>query len=740
MGFFDKETPIEKLVKELGYTDYEYKNLLSSFDFSPYIHLFKDEELLSDVLRQFARKNVDFSIHMDFVANMFSTICVGESLTKEKQLFKSFFNLYMEKPENQELFLINDSFQKIIRAFDDKKIALEYLRFLTNDENILENSSLENLSLLIDYAAEARRYYVDDRAHLSSAVSLIKNFDPVLLKYGDKEQVKQIIDKRLSEDKRMSGLYDVDMATLAELSAKVDEIFANGNGLETLIKMSEKEREILKKELTAFKQGIAAAKDKEIAELQRKASQILKEFTATHLELQEQQRTTVIAEKDSLLQDVNNELEKKKAELFAIADSVGKRISTELVRVHNTTNDSVKRIKEFVDNNEEIKKLIAESKSNDELVTALTQFVQYTHQAGLSIPISPDQVKIPTSSEVFVTPGVAAVNGITVMNGPERELDPRVNYYFDETIPFKDRFRQLIELKEKDERENGTIYHEKFDTIAKFIMIGETPYMIGPSGCGKTFMIEDQIARLFGLNVVADSYITIEQTILGYTNGGNGSYVPSNFYRCYKYGDIYLLDEIDNSIANAAIILNKFMGNSNQSFTFPDGITINRHPNFRIIAAGNTKGYGSTQEHNTRQKLDEATLQRMTPVEVDYDNRIEMRILKDYPAWYDFAVNFRAAVESTSQTSYDEVNTIGTFTTRDATSIKKCLDTGVFTDEELMLYKIVETKDDDTLGQISLAMQNNGNFKNNGSRQLFNLFNSVIEAKKTRGKVKCKTM
>lgn len=740
MGFFDKETPLTKLVKELSYTDYEYKHLLNSYDFSPYIYLFKDEELLSDILRQFARKNVDFSIHMDFIANMFSTICTGE-LSKEKQLFRSFFNLYMEKTENQELFLANNSFQKIIRAFDDKKIALEYLRYLTSNENILENSSIENLSLLIEYAAEARRYYVDDRAQLSSAISLLKNFDPVLLKYGDKEQIKEIIDKRLSEDKKMSGLYDVDMAALAELNAKIDEMFSSGSGLETLIKMSEKEREILKKELTAFKQGIVSARDKEIAELSRKASQILKDFTANYLELQEQQRTTVIAEKDSLLQDVNNELEKKKAELIAIADSVGKRISTELVRVHNTTNESVKKIEEFVDNNAEIKRLIAESKNNDDLMSALTQFIQYTHQAGLTIPINPEQVQIPTSSEVFVTPGVAAVNGITVMNGPERELDPRVNYYFDDTIPFKDRYDQLIALKEKDERENGTIYHEQFNTILKFIMIGETPYMIGPSGCGKTYIIEEQISKLLGLNVVTDSYITIEQNIIGYTNGGNGAYVPSNFYRCYKYGDIYFLDEIDNSIANAAIILNKFMGNSNHSFTFPDGVTINRHPNFRIVAAGNTKGYGSTQEHNTRQKLDEATLQRMTPIEVDYDNAIEARILKaSYPGWFDFAVNFRAAVESTSQTSSNEVNTVGTFTTRDALSIKKCLDTKVFSDEEIMVHKIVETKDADTLSQIQYAMENNGNFQNAEGRKLFKLFKSVVESKKTKGKVKCKAM
>lgn len=748
MGIFDKDTVLEKTIKEIGYTEYVYKNALNSFNFTPYIYKFKDEELLADVIRKFARYGIDFFVHLDFVTHMFTSICMDRNNREEKELFKNILDLYLESEENQQLFLMNNNFDKVFRAFDDKRIVFEYFRFLTKNENVLENSNLENLSMLIEYVSEAGKYYVSDRALLSSAVNLIAKFDPVLLKYGDKEQIQKIIDARIREDKRINGDTELDMATLAEISAKLDEMASSGKGLETLIQLAEKERELGKKELLAFKQGISEATNKEIAELNRKGSQMLKDFTAAHLDLLEQQRTTVIAEKDSLLQGVNNELEKKKAELLALADSVGKRISHEIVRVHNTTNDSVQRIKELVENNEEIKKLIAESQTNDELVSALTQFVQYTHQAGISIPIDPDQVKIPNSSEVFVSPQtIAAVPGVGVTvvaaTPPEPEVIEKINYFFDDKIPFKDRYDELMALKEKDERENGTIYHEKFGSVAKYIMLGMTPYMIGPSGCGKTYTIENQIAKLLGLKVVTDSYVTFEQTIIGYNNSGNGAYVPSNFYRCYKNGYVYFLDEIDNGIANATIILNKFMGNNNESFTFPDGITINRHPNFRIVTAGNTKGSGRTLAHNTRQKLDEATLQRMVPIEVDYDNRIEMRILKDYPAWYDFVVNFRKAVEKISSDSGEEINTVGTFTTRDAQSIKACLETRVFSDEELMLDQIVQTKDEDYLNQIGRNLDDqraNGEFITRGGKQLLQLYHSVSDARKERARAKCKSL
>ena len=198
MGIFDQKTGIEKLVKEISYTEYDYKQELSTFNFSPYIHKFKDEELLSDVVRSFIRKGMDFSIHMDFVTSMFNAICLDRNNRTDKMLFESFLNLYVEKPE---MFIINNSFDKVFNAFDKKEVAFEFFRFLSKNENLLENTSIENLTKIIDYVSEARQYYLDDRALLSSAISLFKNIDPIILKHGDLDIIESLIEAKLIEDR-----------------------------------------------------------------------------------------------------------------------------------------------------------------------------------------------------------------------------------------------------------------------------------------------------------------------------------------------------------------------------------------------------------------------------------------------------------------------------------------------------------------------------------------------------------
>ena len=733
MGLFDVKTPIEKAVKEICSNDtYSYAYQLSSIDFTPYIYTFKDEELLVEILYKFARADEDVSVHLNYITSMFSALCISYD-KEEKNIFNSILNLYIENPE---IFIIDNSFFKVANAFDNKNIVLEYFRYLSQKKIILENINNENLAKITKFIIEARQYYVDDRALLSSVISLIDNFDPVLLKYGDSVDVQNVIEKKIEEAKKASGIYNIDQGALAEMDKKLDSIINDSNTLETLLQTSEQQITILREELKNNKSELAQTTIKELAALQATANKILKEFNTNYLELLSQQRESLVNERDLLMGEINRELEKAKTELLSIADGVGKRITIELGRITSGGNEAVKRLQEFVENNEEVKKILSEAKTNDDFLSRLAQIEKIT---GKMIDIHPSaeansgNIVIPKSTEVFV-PGI-------IIPSEERVIDPKVCYFFDENIPFKDRFAEINNLKLKDIKENGSIYHESFDDTIKLMMVGKTPYLIGPSGCGKTYCVEDQIAKLLGLKVVTDSYITFEQSILGYTNSGNGAYVASNFYRCYKYGDIYFLDEIDNGRANATIILNKFMGSSKNSFTFPDGVTIQRHPNFRIVTAGNTKGSGKTLAYNARQKLDEATMQRMIPIEFNYDNRIEQRILKDYPDWYDFVVNFRKAIEKIPSDSGEEVNSIGIFTTRDAVSIKIYLDNDVFDAKKIMEYEFVQTKEQDYLSKILRNMQeqlNEGQFTTKEGRKLLGIFEEVCEEKKEKQKCKRK--
>ena len=687
--FLEKEQGIEKTVRELSNPNYEYSNKLQQFDFNSYLTIYEDEDILTDVIAKLVHKKLDFTLYIDFVTNMYKMICINKKNQDTKYLFKEMFDLFLE---NKELFINNNNFDRVFNAFDDKKIVLEYFRFLLNNENILDESKLTNLEKVISYVGYARQYYVDDRFLLNSSITLVRSLDPLTLKYGEEKDIDKLIEAKLKEDRKQNGIYDIDSDTLQEIEEKLEEFKVNGRTINDLIEASTDQIEIMKKEASNLKQDIKETGKSEISSLQGKSLAIIKDFNKTYLELIDKQRSNLSDEKDMVVSDIKNDLEKEKQQILALVDNVSKRITIELGRVKQTADSKVDELKAYVSNSEEVKKIIKESTTTEEILSAMSKIVNVSN--GLNIGI---QSPVNASSSNVVVPVPVVVVKAPVFD--DRVLDEKTNYYFGK----------------------------------------KPPYMNGPSGCGKTYAVEKQVAKLLGLNVVTESYVTFEQAIIGYTNSGDGSYVPTNFYRCYKYGDVFFLDEIDNSIANAAIILNKFMGSNNESFTFPNGETIKRHPNFRIIAAGNTKGYGNTLAYNTRQKLDEATLQRMTPIEFGFDNRIEMSILQSYKGWYDFVVNFRNAIEKIPTDSGEDINSLGTFTTRDAETIKEYLDDKVFTDEKIMIYEIVETKDQDYLSKISKNLNEqkaNGEFKTKEGKELLSLFDSVIEKKKEM--VRCK--
>ena len=253
-----------------------------------------------------------------------------------------------------------------------------------------------------------------------------------------------------------------------------------------------------------------------------------------------------------------------------------------------------------------------------------------------------------------------------------------------------------------------------FDDVLMGIMEDANPYLIGPSGCGKTFMIK-QIASLLNMEFIDIGYINEEYDILGFQTA-TGAYSTPNFYRCYKFGIIAFCDELDNGNSRATVKLNSFLTNNlDSSYNFPNGECVQRHPNFRIVAAGNTEGNGADANYNTREKIEESVQQRFLPVHVGYDNTVEQNILRDYPDWFQFVVLFRDATDK-----WSEVNGIaaqGILTTRDTSRIKRYLDNGSFSPEKIIKYEFVQTKDAEYLAFLLDEMKKNhgtGHFQKAG--------------------------
>ncbi len=182
------------------------------------------------------------------------------------------------------------------------------------------------------------------------------------------------------------------------------------------------------------------------------------------------------------------------------------------------------------------------------------------------------------------------------------------------------------------------VTHEKFNTVLKYIQANEPVMLVGPAGTGKNVICK-QIAKLLNLEFYFSNAITQEYKLTGFIDA-NGNYHETQFYKAFKNGGLFMLDEMDASIPETLIILNSAI--ANRYFDFPNG-KIEAHENFRIISAGNTYGQGASYQYVGRNQLDGASLDRFAIVHIDYSTKIENSLTSDTEL-LEFVRAFRKAI------------------------------------------------------------------------------------------------
>ena len=630
MGLFDRvDGSFNNIVARAKINNSYFAQELNSINIESYREKFNDDKIFGNILYDISDYGWELEKSLNNILTVYKDI-VKKGTKKEKILFKKVYDYLNENIYDNSSNWDISYYMQLSSAFDNKELVLEALNQIKQQFN-LENFSVDNqdnLAKLISYPFKARMYYLDDRSLLSSFGELLRTNGLVDYLYSDND-INRVINRRIKEDRKRDGIYDIDRGTLAEINRKLDMINEESSKLQILINTATSIIAEIKAQLKMSRDELTDMKIKSLEELQIKANKILEDFNAKYLELLSEEKDSINNQKVELFAELQRELSKKKEELKLIVKQIGAAVEVQLGRINAASDVSVEKLEEYINSNERIKDLIESTKQSD------------SYLQGLKV-LSEHVSTVPQEGD---TPTTRIITSPTVIIPQERIVDPKVNYFFDQRIPFEERFDKFLQIKDKLESQ-GEIFHEKFDDVAKFVMKGRAPYLYGPSGCGKTYMVNNQLAGILNANVVTNGYVIYEQDILGYTNSATGQYVPGNFYRCYKYGDIIFLDELDNGVANATVVLNGFTGGNNTSYTFPDGLNTKRHPNFRIIAAGNTNGSGRTVAHNTRQKMDESVMQRLKAVECGYDNRIEDRILVDYQDWLNFVKQFRKAVEN----------------------------------------------------------------------------------------------
>lgn len=162
------------------------------------------------------------------------------------------------------------------------------------------------------------------------------------------------------------------------------------------------------------------------------------------------------------------------------------------------------------------------------------------------------------------------------------------------------------------------VVHSSFEPVAHAVAHDVPVYLYGPAGSGKNVLVE-QVARMLDLDFHFMGCVTDEFKLAGFVDAA-GAYHETEFYRAFKYGGIFFLDEFDASDPTVAIALNGAI--ANRYFAFPEE-TVRAHPDFRVVAAGNTLGTGRDAVYTGRMQLDAASLNRFATIPVGYDSAID---------------------------------------------------------------------------------------------------------------------
>lgn len=254
---------------------------------------------------------------------------------------------------------------------------------------------------------------------------------------------------------------------------------------------------------------------------------------------------------------------------------------------------------------------------------------------------------IPTENQVSTSLGIIekAVSDIIVKTQAEKienDIMGSVKKAVDDFI--KSEYgtieRRVITVIDGEKKDFGDeVVHEKFDTVLKFVANKEPVFLTGPAGSGKNVLCK-QIAKALGLNFYFTNAVTQEYKLTGFTDA-MGKYQPTQFYKAFTEGGVFMLDEMDASIPEVLVILNAAIANGYFDFPAPIGY-VEAHPDFRVIAAGNTTGHGADYEYVGRNQLDAASLDRFAVVDIDYSVEIENRLACDIEV-ADFCREFRKA-------------------------------------------------------------------------------------------------
>ncbi len=701
-------TPLDKLKNAISKNPYlSDENKKKCLEIDPSIYNFGGEEnFISLMYALISNKNI-----CERDINKFD---INKVLEDAAMLYSHFPSAKESFSQFLKLFNVNGIYE--FGIFSEEVLS----NFETLDKYFQAMNMIINHPVALKDFEETKRLITSLGVYTPNDIELNSMLGHFFTNSNFAENYSDLVDYAIEHAKKRAGVYD-DLSD--EYLAKMDALINKSMATVGAYKAEEEHIKSLAESLRLLRAD-AEKRVKTFEEYLKRLDEEMEKMAGKYTDKIESSYVSVFAQiKNDYLEIVKTLTEK--------ADTEAKKAALQAVEKLETAAKDLESIKDRyklqTEDMEELKRT-----ATDEVRRGLKEIRETVERLGIDSDVDLSKIigmlntsnpNVTTApSQTIITPA----QGIVVPNSYENIKLPEVIMPFDETIEFKKRYNEIMRRKEQQESE-GVVYNEVIDVCIYFMLRNFYPYLYGPSGAGKNYFVK-QLADLFKLPCLDIGYVTDELDIVGGTNA-YGTYSPTNFFECWLNGYIGFANEFDNSIAQAAIKLNTFLDKeTGEDYKFRGIVSASRHPNFRIIAAGNTTGMGANHAYNARQKFDESIQQRFKYVKFDFDDKVERDILKDFKEWYEFAKLFRSGLNNFWKYQENEIE--GQITTRDLRDIAIEAKDKILSDEEILQYEFIEAKDADCLTSISQYMREHDDGLSNGATKLVKKFNNIVDSQK----------
>lgn len=579
--------------------------------------------------------------------------------------------------------------ETLFALFENKEDYFEVM-------NVIKSSytAKENFELIKSYTAKVCKYCLNQDVLKRDILSFIKGLDNVV----DHEYPKYS-EESLENAKRRIGVYNLSPKQLAECDSKLRKMEDYLEEFGIFQTSLEGEKDQIKTIITTGKKEIKEVKNNSVDELKRQIEFQKKELM-TKLDSYLKELEDILKDKSDItfrqiLETYKNQVE----EFRGIFRAYSSAASKDLLEIQKATEASVKKLENYVLNEPQLINLLSKVEEQNTVRDKIVELVT-KEQELLEKEVQPEVKK--DSAPQVVIPGYERIMVPYKHLILPEEVTRKILPALDSSIPFDIRMAK-VEEQMKMREAKGEVFHKKLKNIVVDLMEGDWPYLWGPSGTGKSYMVK-QVASLLGMNFTKAGKITEPHSVIGY-NDPQGRFRITPTFVAALYGYLLSLDEFDNGNPDTQVVLNDIYSELLNKLEHPSGlcevtfgtdVQVDIHPNFRMISTGNTSGSGGNSVYTSRGQIDESIQERMTPIYIDYDDRIEEGILRNIPAWYKFFIAFRKACMKYADSNGIEAAQ-GITTSRDASAIKKYVEHNSKTLDQVIEEKFVQTKDPEYL-------------------------------------------